>query len=162
MQTPATIALDRAGVAYSVTEYELPADATDYGAAVVAALGLDPATVGKTLVATLDDGRNVLAVVPVAGTLDLKALARVAGTKRAAMADIAVAERLTGSSVGGIAPLGSRRRLDVFIDQDLASGDVVHVSAGRRGAELSLSPTDLVRAAGATVGPLAAHRQATT
>lgn len=162
MQTPATIALDRAGVAYSVTEYELPADARDYGGAVVAALGLDAAAVGKTLVATLDDGRHVMAVVPVDGTLDLKALARLAGVKKAAMADVAVAERLTGSPAGGIAPLGSRRRLDVFIEQNLVSGPVVHVSAGRRGAELSLSPTDLVAVAGATVGPLAARSQAAT
>lgn len=155
MQTPATIALDRAGVSYSVTEYELPADAAEYGAAVVEALSLDADTVGKTLVATLDADRHVLAVVPVTGTLDLKALARAAGAKRAAMADPAVAERLTGAVVGGIAPLGSRRRLDVFLDEGLLAADVVHVSAGRRGAELTLSPTDLVAASSATVAAIA-------
>lgn len=154
MQTPATAALDAAAVDYRTTEYEPPADG-GYGDALVEALGLDPDTVGKTLVAALDDGRHVLAVVPVSASLDLKALARLAGAKRAAMAEAREAERLTGSVVGGISPLGSRRSLPVFIDELLAVADEVHVSGGRRGLELSLAPADLVRAAGATVGPIA-------
>jgi Cys-tRNA(Pro)/Cys-tRNA(Cys) deacylase len=121
----------------------------------VHALGLDPDTVGKTLVAVLDDGRHVLAVVPVSATLDLKALARVAGSKRAAMAEPHEAERLTGSVVGGISPLGSRRPLPVYVDELLTVDGEVHVSGGRRGLELSLAPADLVRAAGAVVGPIA-------
>jgi Cys-tRNA(Pro)/Cys-tRNA(Cys) deacylase len=121
----------------------------------VHALGLDPDTVGKTLVAVLDDGRHVLAVVPVSATLDLKALARLAGAKRAAMAERAEAERLTGSPIGGISPLGSRRPLPVFVDELLAVADEVHVSGGRRGLELSLAPADLVRVAEAVVGPIA-------
>jgi len=154
-QTPATAALDAAGVPYRATEYELGGAEEGYGAALVAALGLDPDTVGKTLVAELDDGRHVVAVVPVSGSLDLKALARAAGAKRAAMADPAVAERLTGSVVGGISPLGHRRPLPVFVDELLCVDDEVHVSGGRRGLELSLAPDDLVRAAGATVAPIA-------
>lgn len=153
MQTPATAALDAAGVPYRTTDYEVPEGA--YGEALVEALGLDADTVGKTLVAALDDGRHVLAVVPVSTTLDLKALARAAGAKRAAMADPREAERLTGSVVGGISPLGSRRPLPVFVDELLALGDEVHVSGGRRGLELTLAPDDLVRAAGATVAPIA-------
>lgn len=154
MQTPATAALDAASVDYRISEYEAPDDGR-YGDAVVDALGLDADTVGKTLVATLDDGRHVLAVVPVSASLDLKALARLAGTKRAAMAGRHEAERLTGSAIGGIAPLGSRRPLPVFVDELLTLGDEVHVSGGKRGLELSLSPADLVRAADATVGPIA-------
>lgn len=154
MQTPATAALEAAGVDHRTTEYEPPAGG-GYGDALVAMLGLDPDTVGKTLVATLDDGRHVLAVVPVSTTLDLKALARLAGAKRAAMAEPAVAERLTGSVVGGISPLGSRRPLPVFVDELLTVVDEVHVSGGRRGLELSLAPDELVRVAGATVGPIA-------
>ena len=154
-QTPATVALDAAGVAYRSTEYELGAAEDGYGAALVAALGLDPDTVGKTLVAELDDGRHVVAVVPVSGSLDLKALARAAGAKKAAMADPAVAERLTGSVVGGISPLGHRRPLPVFVDELLTVDDEVHVSGGRRGLELSLAPADLVAAAGATVAAIA-------
>lgn len=153
MRTPATAALDAAGVDYRVTEYQVPEGG--YGDALVDALGLDPDTVGKTLVGVLDDGRHVLAVVPVSATLDLKALARAAGAKRATMANPREAERLTGSVVGGIAPLGSRRPLPVFVDELLAVADEVHVSGGRRGLELSLAPDDLVRAAGATVAPIA-------
>lgn len=153
MQTPATAALDAAGVSYRVTEYEVPDGG--YGAALVQALGLDPDTVGKTLVAVLDDARPVLAVVPVSADLDLKALARAGGAKRATMADPHRAERLTGSVIGGISPLGSRRPLPVFVDDLLAVADEVHVSGGRRGLELSLAPDDLVRAAGATVAPIA-------
>lgn len=154
MQTPATAALDAAGISYRTTEYETAGNAA-YGEAVVRALGLDPGTVGKTLVVALDDGRHVAAVVPVSGSLDLKALARLAGAKKAAMADHADAERLTGSVVGGISPLGSRRPLPVFVDELLTLGDEVHVSGGRRGLELTLAPDDLVRATGATVGPIA-------
>lgn len=154
MLTPATKALDAAGVPYEVTEYELAGTEEGYGAGLVAALGLDPDTVGKTLVVELDDGRHVVAVVPVSGSLDLKALARETGAKRAAMADPAVAERLTGSVVGGISPLGHRRRLPVFIDELLCVGDTVHVSAGRRGTELSLAPDDLVAATSAVVAAL--------
>lgn len=154
MQTPATAALDRVGVTYRTTEYELPAEGEGYGTMLVDALGLDPDTVGKTLVATLDDGRHVVAVVPVSGSLDLKALARASGTKRAVMADPVTAERLSGSVVGGIAPLGHRRPMAVYIDELLTVVDEVHVSGGRRGLELSLAPADLVRATSATVAPL--------
>ena len=154
MQTPATAALDAAGVTYDTTEYEAP-DGGAYGEGVVRSLGLDPDTVGKTLVVALDDGRHVAAVVPVSTSLDLKALARLAGAKRATMADHADAERLTGSVVGGITPLGTRRSLAVFVDELLTVGDRVHVSGGRRGLELTLAPDDLVRATGAVVGPIA-------
>jgi len=154
VQTPATVALDAAGVDYRTTEYEAP-DGGGYGEALVAALGLDPDAVGKTLVAVLDDGRHVLAVVPVSASLDLKALARLAGAKRAAMAEPAEAERLTGSVVGGISPLGTRRPLPVFVDELLTVSDEVHVSGGRRGLEITLAPADLLRVAGATAGPIA-------
>lgn len=154
MQTPATAVLDAAGAVYRTTEYEAP-DELGYADAVVQALGLDPDTVGKTLVAVLDDGRHVLAVVPASASLDLKALARVAGAKRATMAGHRDAERVTGSVVGGISPVGARRPLPVFVDELLALGEQVHVSGGRRGLELSLSPGDLVRAAGATVASIA-------
>lgn len=105
--------------------------------------------------AALDDGRHVLAVVPVSASLDLKALARLAGAKRATMADPMQAERLTGSVVGGICPLGTRRPLPVLVDELLTVADEVHVSGGRRGLELALASADLVGAAEATVGPIA-------
>jgi Cys-tRNA(Pro)/Cys-tRNA(Cys) deacylase len=151
--TPATKALDSAGIPYQAVEYEIAANEGGYGAAVVDALGLDPDAVGKTLVAELD-GHAVIAVVPVSRSLDLKALARAGSSKRAVMAEPAVAERLTGYVVGGIAPLGHRKRLSVFVDELLLGGDAVHVSAGRRGLELTLSPVDLVRVTAATVAPI--------
>ncbi|MGK2928266.1 MAG: aminoacyl-tRNA deacylase [Acidimicrobiales bacterium] len=154
MQTPATIALDDAGVDYRKTDYDV-AGGAGYGDRLVATFGLDPDTVGKTLVAELDDSRHVVAVVPVSGSLDLKALARAAGAKRATMAAIDVAERLTGSVVGGIAPLGHRRELAVYVDELLTVSEEIHVSGGRRGLEVSIRPGDLIAATGATVAPLA-------
>lgn len=152
--TPATLALDTAGVAYETMDYEPPADGGS-GASVVALLGLDPAATGKTLIAAVD-GRFVVAVVGVDAHLDLKALARAAGAKKARMSERADAERLTGSVIGGIAPLGHRVRLAVFVDAALAGHERVHVSGGRRGLELTLSAADLVDVTSATVAPLAA------
>lgn len=152
--TPAIAALEAAGIEFTVTEYEVPDAGESYGDVVVERLGLDPLTVGKSLVATLD-GEPVVAVVPVAGTLDLKALARAGGAKRASMATHADAERWTGSVVGGIAPLGHRTPLPVFVDELLSVADLVHVSGGRRGLELSLDPTALVAVCDAVVAPIA-------
>lgn len=153
-RTPATRALDAAGVAYTSTDYDTDGRG-DYGAQVTDTLGLDATTVGKTLVVRLDDGTHVVAVVPVAGTLDVKALARAAGAKRATMADPTDAERLAGAPPGGISPIGLRRRLPVFIDVSLTVVDQVHVSGGRRGLELHLAPDDLVRVTSATVADIA-------
>ncbi len=152
--TPAIAVLEAAGIDFALTEYEVPDHVGGYGDAVVDALGLDPGHVGKTLVAMLDDIATV-AVVPVSGSLDLKALARAGGAKRAAMATHVEAERLSGSAVGGIAPLGHRTRLPVFVDGSLMDGDVVHVSGGRRGLEISLDPAALVAACAATVARIA-------
>ena len=100
-------------------------------------------------------GRLAVAVVPVAARLDLKALAAAAGGRRAAMAEAAAAERATGYVVGGISPLGHRKRLPVFLDESMRELPAVMVSAGRRGLELELSPADLARLAGASFAPLA-------
>lgn len=156
MQTPATTALDDAGVEYRITEYDVGDVVRGYGERLVASLDLDPDTTGKSLVVTLDDGRHVVAVVPVSATLDLKALARAAGAKRAAMADGPTAERVSGSVPGGIAPLGHRRPLPVYVDELLAAPDEIHVSGGRRGLEISLAPADLIAATSATVADLTA------
>ena len=101
------------------------------------------------------DERLVVAVVPVSGSLDLKALAAAMGGKRAAMAEPADAERATGYVVGGISPLGTRSALPTAIDASVSDDEVVHVSAGRRGLQVSLAPADLVRAAGARVAAIA-------
>ena len=113
--TPATVALERAGVPFTVHTYEHDPAATSYGLEAAEALGLDPATVLKTLLADVD-GRLVVGIVPVTGQLDLKALAAAVGGKRAAMADPAVAERTTGYVVGGISPIGQKKRLTTVLD----------------------------------------------
>lgn len=107
-------------------------------------LGIEPQRVFKTLVATADD-RLVLAVVPVDRELDLRRLATAVDARRAAMADPAAAERATGMVIGGISPLGSRRALPLVVDVSALDHETVFVSAGRRGLQLELAPSDLVR-----------------
>jgi Cys-tRNA(Pro)/Cys-tRNA(Cys) deacylase len=151
--TAAVAALERAGVAFRVLSYDHDPAAPSYGREAAAALGLDPARVHKTLVVDVD-GRLVVAVVPVTGELDLKALAAAVAGKRAALAAGAAAARATGYVVGGISPLGLKRKLPVVIDSGALAFDLVYVSAGRRGWELELAPGDLVRAAGASLAPI--------
>ncbi|MEV6110740.1 Cys-tRNA(Pro) deacylase [Streptomyces sp. NPDC051940] len=152
--TPATVVLEGAGVEFSVRAYEHDPGVASYGEEAARALGVDPARVFKTLVAEVD-GELTVAVVPVAGSLDLKALAAAVGGKRAAMADPAAAERTTGYVRGGISPLGQRKRLPTVLDASAAELDTVCVSAGRRGLEVELSPDDLAKLTGAVVAPIA-------
>lgn len=155
--TPATAALTRGGVSFELHAYATqphdPHAASSYGEEAATALDLSPDRVFKTLLARVDD-RLVVAVVPVSGSLDLKALAAAVGGKRAAMADPAEAERATGYVVGGISPMGSRTPLPTVIDETVSDGPVVHVSAGRRGLQVSLAPGDLVEVTRATVAPI--------
>jgi Cys-tRNA(Pro)/Cys-tRNA(Cys) deacylase len=151
--TPALSALERAGITHRTHPYEAPGVAA-YGTEAADALGLDPRRVFKTLVAEVD-GTPVLAMVPVAGTLDLKALAAARGGKKAVMAEPATAERLTGYVTGGISPLGTRRRLPVVVDASALQHPMVFCSAGKRGLQMELAPADLVAAAGATTAPVA-------
>ena len=152
--TPATAALARAKVPHTLHPYEHDPRAGSYGLEAAAALGVPPGRLFKTLVATVD-GKLAVAVVPVAGSLDLKALAAALGGKRAAMADPAAAERATGYVTGGISPLGHRQRLPVVVDASATGWDTVYASAGRRGLQMELAPADLVRLAAATVAPIA-------
>jgi Cys-tRNA(Pro)/Cys-tRNA(Cys) deacylase len=150
--TPATVALDRAGVAHTLHPYRHDPRAVaaggSYGLEAAEALGIDPARVFKTLLASLD-GRLVVAVVPVAGQLDLKALARALGGSRAVMAEVAVAERATGYVAGGISPVGQKRPLPTVVDESATAYDTILVSAGRRGLDVELAPADLVAITGA-------------
>jgi Cys-tRNA(Pro)/Cys-tRNA(Cys) deacylase len=146
--TPATVALTRAGISFTLHEYAHDPRATSYGSEAAEALGLDPDHVFKTLLAEVD-GNLVVAVVPVAGWLDLKALARALGGRKAAMADPKDAERSTGYVVGGIAPVGQKRRLPTVVDVSATAYDVVYVSAGRRGLDLGIAPADLLAVTGA-------------
>jgi Cys-tRNA(Pro)/Cys-tRNA(Cys) deacylase len=142
--TPATVALARAGIEFRLHEYAHDPRAESYGLEAAEALGLDPARVFKTLMATVD-GRLATAVVPVSGQLDLKALARALGASRATMADVVVAERATGYVAGGISPVGQRRPHPTVLDSTALDHPSVFVSAGRRGLDLEIAPADLVR-----------------
>jgi Cys-tRNA(Pro)/Cys-tRNA(Cys) deacylase len=148
-ETPATRAAKAAGITYTLHEYDHDPRAASYAGEAAEVLGLDPRRVFKTLVVSVGDDLAV-AIVPAADQLDLKAVG-----KRAAMADMARAEKVTGYVAGGISPLGQRKRLPTFLDESAEEHDTVFVSAGRRGLEIELSPADLIALTGADVRPLA-------
>ena len=153
--TPATALLDAQRVTYRTHSYpHRPGEA--YGPEAARALGLDPARVFKTLVADVDGGLTV-GVLPITGTLDLKALAAAVGGKRAKMAEIKAAERATGYVAGGISPLGQRKRLRVVLDVSATHLDTLFCSGGRRGLEVELAPDDLIRLTGATVAAITSY-----
>jgi Cys-tRNA(Pro)/Cys-tRNA(Cys) deacylase len=147
--TPALRVLEQAGIPHTVHPYEHDAAAPSYGLEAAAALGLAPEEVFKTLLAQADD-RLVVGIVPVTGQLDLKALAAAVHARRARMADPAVAERATGYVVGGISPLGQRKRLPTVLDESAFDHAVVYVRGGRRGLDIGLAPDDLARVLEAT------------
>lgn len=148
--TPAVQAAKRAKIEFRLHEYEgMEVGEGDYALAVAEALGLPPQRLFKTLVASVDGTLSVF-VVPADRQLDLRA----AG-KRTALADKAAAERATGYVVGGISPLGQRKRLPTTVDESALAFDTVFVSAGRRGLQIELSPKDLVALTSAKVAPVA-------
>ncbi|HEY3535151.1 MAG TPA: Cys-tRNA(Pro) deacylase [Pedococcus sp.] len=152
--TPATTALTRVRVAFEVHPYDHDPAAASYGLEAAAALSVPPGQVFKTLL--VDNGTGLaVAVVPVDRQLDLKAVAVALGWKRATMADPAAAERSTGYVVGGISPVGQKRRLPTVVDRSATGFQRIYVSGGRRGLDLSLAPADLVRVTDARVADIA-------
>ena len=151
--TPATVALTEAGIAHTLHPYAHEDGTSSYGEEAAAALGIAPERIFKTLVAQVG-AELVVAVVPVARQLDLKALAAALGAKKAALADPAAATRSTGYVLGGISPLGQRTRLRTVVDRSAADFPSVLVSAGRRGLQVELAPEDLVRATGAVTASI--------
>ena len=151
--TPATVALDRAGIAFTVHAYDHDTAAESYGHEAATALDLDPQRVYKTLFAAVDQ-TLVVGIVPVSGQLDLKALAAAVGGKKAAMADPADAERASGYVVGGISPIGQRRPHRTVLDTSALDHPTVFVSGGKRGLDLEIAPGDLARITSALVAPI--------
>jgi Cys-tRNA(Pro)/Cys-tRNA(Cys) deacylase len=137
--TPALDLLKKVRAEHRVHSYEHDLKAASYGLEAAEKLGLEPARVFKTLLACSEKGELLVAVVPVAGSLDLKALAHAAGVKKCEMADPAAAQRATGYLLGGISPLGQKKRLRTFIDQSAQPLPTIFVSAGRRGLEVELA-----------------------
>ena len=151
--TPVFAALSSAGIAFMPHAYEHDPRAESFGLEAAEALGVEPARVFKTLLADAD-GELCVGVVPVTGSLDLKALASALGAKKARMADPERAERATGYVVGGISPVGQKREHRTVLDESIELWDTVCVSAGRRGLEADLAPADLVRLTDAQVAPI--------
>lgn len=151
--TPATVALSASGAPFTVHAYEHDPRTASYGDEAADALGIDTTRVFKTLLADVD-GTLTVAVVPVAGQLDLKALARAVGGRKAVMADPRAAERATGYVVGGISPLGQKRSHPTVVDETALAHPTIYVSAGRRGLEVELAPADLVRLTAAVTSPI--------
>ena len=141
--TPAINLLRKAGIAHRVLSYPHEPGTASYGLEAADKLGLDATTVFKTLLAASEKNELLVAIVPVAGQLDLKALALAAGCKKCEMADKDAAQRATGYLVGGISPLAQKKRLRSFIDSSAQALPAIHVSAGRRGLEVSLAGSDL-------------------
>ena len=152
--TPATALLARLGIAHSVRVYDHDPRRGAYGLEASDALGVPPERVFKTLVAEVD-GALTVGVVPVAGQLDLKALAAAVGGKKAIMAGVAAAERATGYVAGGISPLGQKKRLPTVLDASAEGLETLFCSAGRRGLEVELSPADLLRLTDGRYAPIA-------
>jgi Cys-tRNA(Pro)/Cys-tRNA(Cys) deacylase len=151
--TPATALLDKQRVAHTLHSYDHDPRHESYGLEAAEALGLVPGRVFKTLVVDLD-GQLAVGVVPVTGQLDLKALASALKGKKAKMAEVAAAERATGYVAGGISPLGQKKRLPVVLDVSAQEFDTIFCSAGRRGLEVEIAPTDLARLTNAVVAPI--------
>ncbi|MEH6567369.1 MAG: Cys-tRNA(Pro) deacylase [Halopseudomonas sp.] len=141
--TPATKLLDKARVQYQLHRYTHDPQAASYGTEAADKLGLEHSRVFKTLLAATENGELLVAVIPVSDKLNLKALATAAKAKKTAMADPAAAQRSTGYLVGGISPLGQKKRLRTFIDASAANWPTVYISGGRRGLEIELSAADL-------------------
>lgn len=151
--TPATVALAKANVPFTTHSYEHDPAGGSFGTEAAEAMGVAPERVFKTLLAEVD-GKLTVAVVPVSGSLDLKALAAAVGGKKAAMADPAAAERSTGYVLGGISPLGQRQQLRTVVDESALGFETLFCSGGRRGFEIELAPADLVRLTAAVTAPI--------
>ena len=154
--TPAVNAAKKARIAYTLHSYTHDPAAASYGTEAAEKMGIGPERVFKTLVAELDARRFAVAVVPVSGMLSLKRLAEAAGAKKAKMADGADVERMSGYVLGGVSPLGQKKRLETFIDTTAQEFPTIFVSAGRRGLEIELSPEDLRALTGAAFAPISA------
>lgn len=143
--TPGINVAKKARVPYRIHEYDHDPNSESYGTEAAEKTGVDPARVFKTLVASVDNCELVVGVLPVTAMLSMKRIAKAVGGKKATMADKQEVQRATGYVLGGVSPLGQKRRLKTFIDQSARNFDTIYVSAGRRGLEIELAPEDLAQ-----------------
>lgn len=153
-KTPATTAMDRAKKTYELLEYQYDPDASSIGLHAAQSMGLPPSQVFKTLMTTAGD-EALIAVVPSDHELNLKALAHAAGKKSVAMMKIPDAERLSGYKVGGVSPLGQKKRLRTFFDASALTLPFIVVNGGQRGLQIKATAADLIEATGAMVADIA-------
>lgn len=151
--TPATLALDRAGVTYTLASYDYDPGAERVGLQAAEALGAPPGEVLKTLMVRAD-GKPACVVLASDREVAMKKLAAALGAKSAEMMKPADAERMTGYRVGGVSPFGQKRPVPTVIDSDAAALPAAFVNAGQRGLQARLAPADLIRALSATVAPV--------
>ncbi|MBD3640128.1 MAG: Cys-tRNA(Pro) deacylase [Marinobacter sp.] len=143
--TPGINVAKKARVPYRIHEYDHDPNSESYGTEAAEKTGVDPARVFKTLVASVDNRELVVGVLPVTAMFSMKLIAKAVGGKKATMADKQEVQRATGYVLGGVSPLGQKRRLKTFIDQSARNFDTIYVSAGRRGLEIELAPEDLAQ-----------------
>jgi Cys-tRNA(Pro)/Cys-tRNA(Cys) deacylase len=155
--TPAMVMLERSGIEFAVHAFDhdlVDSQELGYGRAAAHALGVDESRVFKTLLAQSEKSA-VVAIVPVAAQLSLKALALVLGVKRCEMVPVNDAQRITGYVVGGISPFGQKKKLFTVIDESALDLPTIFVSGGRRGLDIEVAPADLIRVLDAKTGALA-------
>ncbi|MFT5700451.1 MAG: Cys-tRNA(Pro)/Cys-tRNA(Cys) deacylase [Desulforhopalus sp.] len=153
--TPAINEAKKQKIKYEIHQYIHNPGNSSYGMEAAESLNIGAERVFKTLVVQLDNGKLTVGIVPVAGQLNMKQFAKAAGGKKAAMADANLVERSTGYVLGGVSPLGQKKRLPTVIDSSATGHETIFVSAGRRGLEIELSPDDLCRLTSATFAPIA-------
>ncbi len=153
--TPAVNTARKAKIPHTIHEYPHDPASSSYGAEAAEKLGIPETRVFKTLIVKLDDKQLAVGVVPVSSLLNLKAMAKSCGAKKACMAESAEAERATGYVLGGISPLGQKKRLQTIIDSSAQSFPTIYISAGRRGLDMELSPPDLRKLSNASFAPIA-------
>lgn len=154
--TPAITVAQDAGIFHKVHEYTYDIESDAFGEDAAKKMGVSPARVFKTLVVELDSGDFAVTVIPAPETLNMKRMARAAAAKKAAMANKADVERVTGYVLGGVSPLGQKKTLKTIIDTSAENFSTLFVSAGRRGLEIELAPTDLQSLTGGTFAAICA------
>jgi Cys-tRNA(Pro)/Cys-tRNA(Cys) deacylase len=152
--TPGINAVKKSKVSYKIHEYVHEESSESYGLEAAEKLAVDQARIFKTLVVALDSKELVVGVIPVSSKLSMKLVARAAAAKKATMAATADVERSTGYVLGGVSPLGQKKRLKTIIDASAANWPTIYVSAGRRGLEIELSPSDLTRLTSAVLAEI--------
>ncbi|WP_100915394.1 Cys-tRNA(Pro) deacylase [Pseudoalteromonas spongiae] len=155
--TPAIKTAEKAKIDFSVHQYEHDSSVASFGLEASEKLGVSAATVFKTLVASLDNGELVVAIIPVDRKLNLKAVAKASKAKKAKMAEPLEVERSTGYVLGGVSPLGQKKRLKTLLDDSAKTQSTIYVSAGRRGLEIELQPSDLLSLTNGQFVPLKAE-----